>query len=94
MDGPTQTSHRERRQTGFRADGTVHEPIVVADGGARRLHSGEQPTGSTPTTETSCAQKDSPGTSGSKSYARSVTILVVNLAEECRSCTRYGKNVK
>ena len=34
MDGPPQTIHRERRQIGLRADGTVYEYIVVADGGA------------------------------------------------------------
>ena len=77
MDGPPPTSHRERRQRGVRADGTVHEPIMVADGGARRLHYGEQSNGNTPPTKTSCNQKDSPGTSGSRGYARSVSKLVV-----------------
>ena len=77
MDRPPPTSHIARRQTGFRADGTIREPIVVTDGGARRLHSGEQTTGGSPTTETSCAQKDSAGLSGSRGYARSVTILVL-----------------
>ena len=70
MDGPPQTSHRERRQTGLRANGTVYESIVVADGGAGRLHSGEQHTGSTSSTETSCAQRNSSRTPESRGYAR------------------------
>ena len=77
MDGPPQTSHRKRRQRGLRADGTVYESIVVADGGAGRLHSGDQQTGSTSSTETSCTQTNSSVTSGSSGYARVVTIPVV-----------------
>ena len=42
MDGPPQRSYIERRQTRIPADGTLHESIVVTDGGAERLHSGER----------------------------------------------------
>ena len=77
MDGPPQTSHIESTQARFRADGTLYESIVVTDGGAGRLHSGEQQAGSTSSTETSCAETNSSGTSGSRGHARSFTIPVV-----------------
>ena len=65
------------RQTGLRADGTVHKFIVFADCGAAFLLSGEQQTGSTFSTETSLAQTNSSGSSGSRGYATVVTIPVV-----------------
>ena len=77
MDGPPQRSQIERRQTRNRADGTLHETIVVTDGGAGRLHSGEQQAVSTSSTETSGAKMISSGTSGSRGHARSFTIPVL-----------------
>ena len=76
MDRLRPVIERGDRQ-GFELMGPYTNPSVVADGGAGRLHSGEQQTDSTSSTETSCAQTNSSGTSGSRGYARCVTIPVV-----------------
>ena len=76
-DKPPQTSHRARGQTRIRTDGTLYDSIVVTDGGAGRLHIGEQQARSTSSTETSGAKINSWETSGSRSHARIFAIPVV-----------------
>ena len=102
MDGPNKTSDRKGKQTRLRTNGTIYNPlwsqmavqddcilvknrlavpVQLRQAVLKRIHRGHP------------GQEAMLGVSQYLWWPH-INKDIVNLGEECRSCTRYGKNVK